>query len=147
MAGLDEILRIVAREGDSRSWEHAGLACRMVRHDSLKHWCGYVGVPASHPDHGKSYDAVYEGDRSIEVHGGLTYAEDHAPKEVADGLWWFGFDCAHSGDLAPGSLARSSESYLLHSLSNDVYRDADFVERETAKLAEQLASPAPQATA
>lgn len=66
--------------------------------------CGYVGVDESHPLYGTSYDDV----GGVEVHGGLTFSghrtqdfiESHVEK-VHGGLWWFGFDCAHSGDYMP----------------------------------------------
>lgn len=36
----------------------------------------------------------------FEVHGGLTYSGGSENYPVAsDGLWWFGYDCAHAGDL------------------------------------------------
>jgi hypothetical protein len=36
----------------------------------------------------------------FDVHGGLTYANSgkEYPVENDGDLWWFGFDCAHSGD-------------------------------------------------
>lgn len=56
---------------------------------------GYIGVPPGHPWHGLDYDDV-----PADVHGGLTYSEDRAPKEAPDGFWWLGFDTLHSGDDA-----------------------------------------------
>lgn len=48
-----------------------------------------------------------------------------------DGVWWFGFDCAHSGDLSP---LREYEP-----LFNDgAYRDIDYVTGEVQSLAKQL---------
>lgn len=127
-----ELEKLIESEGDERSWEHAGLACRMVRHDSLKHWCGYVGLPEAHPHHGKDYDSI-----DADVHGGLTYASDHAPKQEADGQWWVGFDCAHVGDIVPGALRHDEPTR-----DEDVYRTAEWVQAETNRLADQLASPA-----
>lgn len=56
-------------------------------------------------------DALADGevrpslDTLIDCHGGLTWSDgdDHYPAE-AQGVWWFGFDCAHCGDgsLDPG---------------------------------------------
>ncbi len=56
-------------EPDKIQWmdEATGYPCLMVRpHGS---WCGYVGVPPTHPAFGKSYDDV-----NVSVHGGLTFA-------------------------------------------------------------------------
>jgi len=54
---------------------------------------GYVGVPKGHPWFGKGYDDI-----ECSIHGGLTYAEDVAPRMEKDGLWYVGFDTLHHGD-------------------------------------------------
>lgn len=94
----------------------------------------------------------------IDVHGGLTYAAGcsghicHVPAEgEPDNVWWFGFDCAHSGDLCPQmEMARKGFKHLMPSLPpeleaamekmdmRDVYRDAAYVAAECASLAKQL---------
>lgn len=132
------------------------------------HWCGYVGIPADHPWHGKSesenvrvsdatrdrpidvdkvgvinlFCAANKGDDidqgvmpialAIDVHGGLTWSADQHPEGEADGRWWFGFDCAHAGDLAP--------KYGQRSAFGGVYRDAAYVQAECESLAKQLAA-------
>jgi hypothetical protein len=55
-----------------------------------------------------------------------------------DDVWWFGFDCAHYGDLSPSydSKYRGHDELA-------VYRDLGYVERECANLAAQLAALAP----
>jgi hypothetical protein len=62
-------------EPDKKQWRDAatGLPCLIVR-GPVGALCGYVGVTADHPLHGKSYEDV-----DVEVHGGLTYAEPCAP--------------------------------------------------------------------
>lgn len=86
-------------EPDRVEWEHAGLPCLAVRGPAGA-WCGYAAVPPAHPLHGKSTEDI-----DVEVHGGLTYANRcqghicHVPKPgEPDDVYWFGFDCAHSGD-------------------------------------------------
>ncbi len=122
-------------EGDERDFEAHGLKCAM-RRGPVGQWCGYVGIPEGHPLFGEDCDAV-----SVDVHGGLTYADDNLPSSwklkigrkslyVADG-WWFGFDCAHAGDLMPEYRAMHPHGY--------VYRDAAYVEHECRNLARQLA--------
>lgn len=63
-----------------------------------------------------------------------------------DNIWWFGFDCAHAGDFCPKYSARygdKNEGY-----DNDppwpaeTYKTIRYVEREVARLAEQLAAAA-----
>jgi hypothetical protein len=134
-------------EPDRIEFQHAGLPCLMVRHDRGGHWCGYAAVPPGHPLHGKSYD-----DADVEAHGGLTYAKKcegeicHVPAPgEPDDVWWFGFDCAHAGDFAPGHEAtmmsipaivklRSKNPFI----RDDVYRDMRYVRDQTERLAEQL---------
>lgn len=112
------------------------LPCIIVRND-LGGLCGYVGVPAGHPWHGKDYD----GQGVVaDVHGGLTYANEcaghvcHAPRPgESDDTWWLGFDCVHSGDLAPGMMRYRSGG----SVRGDSYRDVTYVRAEIARLADQ----------
>ena len=118
-------------EDNKVDFEADGFKCAM-RRGPLGSWCGYVGVPSTHPWFGKYYsdtikptkDMLGPRDRqdfgpidllcaalsgkdiesempitlAMRVHGGLTYAADHAPYGEPDGLWWFGFDCAHGGE-------------------------------------------------
>lgn len=141
-------------EPDKAQWIDAetGLDCLIVRnrHGSL---CGYVGVPEGHPNFAEDYDDV-----DVNVHGGLTFSElclgvaaDAEATEIChvpaagrpDHVWWFGFDCAHAFDLAPGMEA------LLRSVPNlpqregdvrfhDTYRDWEYVVGEVRHLAKQL---------
>jgi hypothetical protein len=56
---------------------------------------------------------------AVDVHGGLTYAGER------EGLWWLGFDCAHSDD------GRSE--------GDPGWKDRAYAEAETRSLADQLA--------
>lgn len=131
-------------EPDKKQWrdEETGFPCLIVR-NSVGALCGYVGVSPEHPLHGKDYDWSMD----IDVHGGLTFAggcshgDDpsrgicHIPgKGEPDNIWWFGFDCAHSGDLCPSpSLTRYSGFGI-----DDRYRSLNYVTREVQSLAKQL---------
>lgn len=132
-------------EPDLKQWSDAktGLPCLAIRHDRYGNWCGYVGVTPTHPLFGKSHKEI-----NYNVHGGLTFSGPrkgaiyHIPDiREPEPLYWFGFDCYHSQDFAPGHTAR------LHTLGipvfespiKDVYRTLAFVERECARLARQLA--------
>jgi hypothetical protein len=149
-------------EPSHEDFEAHGLKCRIRRVSWSGHLCGYVGVPKTHPWFGKGYDADVPASRAllerpidvdkigainllcagepteeatrivllIDVHGGLTYADEGV--EHLEGLWVFGFDCAHSGDLCPVT----AEKYGAHPF--DVYRDFGYVKRETESLAAQL---------
>jgi hypothetical protein len=82
-------------------------------------------------------------DRALEVHGGITFAdrchgdpEGHTICHVAEAgepeVFWFGFDCAHAGDLSPAYRTYFREP------SPDRYRPLGYVRDECRKLAAQL---------
>lgn len=129
-------------EPDRTEWTdlETGLSCLIVR-GPLGALCGYVAVPPSHPLHGIDYNS--DSTIHLDVHGGLTYSAMcsghicHQPKagEPAD-VWWFGFDCAHSGDYIPG-YERHMDA--LPFLRDGVYRDIAYVREECRRLASQLA--------
>lgn len=131
-------------EPDRVEFEHEGFPCLVTRQaERGGHLCGYVAVPPGHPWHGKDY-----GDIDADAHGGVNYAAPcfgkvcHVPKPgEPDDVWWFGFDCAHGGDIRPGDdveMARAGfDPYrsVFHRVS--VYRDVEYVKRECQRLAEQ----------
>jgi len=108
-----------------------GFQWVISRHPKLKHLCGYVGIPSTHP----WYD-LHEGNLyDIECHGGITYASDHPPEAYPDGpkgLFWIGFDCAHSGDYAPGAYIPG----IVNTQNLGVYRNMAYVKKEVGNLAE-----------
>lgn len=156
-------------EPDKAQWvdEATGLPC-MIHRNRFGAWCGYVGIGPDHPFYNKPCD---DPDIDLSVHGGLNYADGcdpdfdpatgqgicHIPEPgEPDNVWWFGFDCSHAFDLAPGLNA------LLHPLrlseisdhrtpeglfppltpqgffECEVYRDIEYVRAECAQLAIQL---------
>jgi len=124
-------------------WEHAGLRCAVCK--TAVALCGYVMVPESHPYHGKGYDNV-----DVRVHGGLTFADGFHSG------WWFGFDCAHSGDVISMEIPlfeESEESKIAKRLRaigapgipgwagrGEVLWGIEDVVKETCLMAEQLAA-------
>lgn len=127
------------------NWRKHGLDCMILRNPATFGWCGYVGVPPTHPAYRKKYDDVDVG-----VHGGLTYADEcsghicHIADEAADKTWWLGFDCAHGGDFLPKNAQLRQE--LLKQFSqlfsgpdlHEHYWTCDEAARETESLAKQL---------
>jgi hypothetical protein len=167
------------QEPDKRQWPDTatGLPCLVLRRVDHGHWCGYVGVEPGHPLYGILYNRCalrstpcdpepcdHTPGMLLSVHGGLTYSgycqdDPHGICHVPDAgeeekLWWFGFDCAHAGDLAPGLEATLRQVYtavpqiaerqarraaLLAELRmEDVYCTAAYVMGECAQLAQQL---------
>lgn len=149
-------------EPDKVQWPdpNTGLPCLIVRGPSGA-LCGYVGVPDTHPWHRKEYGAPvgpcnaectedyhfgHRIDSSIEVHGGLTFSDacQHAEEEdrgichlpgpgEPDNIWWFGFDCAHSGDTCP--MHDSTRRFSSYGSS---YKSIAYVKNQVTELARQL---------
>lgn len=134
-------------EPDKVQWPDAdtGLPCLAVRNSAFGHWCGYVGVPPGHPQHGKGYDYV-----DAEVHGGLTFANTcrpgddeahgicHVPEPgEPDDVYWLGFDCGHGWDTSPAYLARYPQ---FPDPKEATYKTLAYVQAQCAALAKQLAS-------
>jgi hypothetical protein len=71
--------------------------------------CGYVGVPEGHPWYKKDYDDI-----DVDVHGGLTWSDDHVGNDAPDGLWWVGFDTAHYND----NTCNCDEAYCEHEVES-----------------------------
>ena len=89
-------------------------------------------------------------DTVLTVHGGLTFSSFcnkegplstsvcHVPElgEPED-VWWFGFDCAHSGDKSPGTDVALRKAGV-PSYPGETYKNMEYVREQTAFLAEQL---------
>jgi len=181
-------------EPNLKRFKHKGHLCKIKRHDTMLHLCGYIGVPKGHVMYGLKYDesspflkktlnrikkkkvdpqdlglgqmlhammGSYNAtpESILMVHGGVTFS---GSQEGSD-LWWFGFDCNHYRDLAPGmsdskisemdgipNEIREAFAKLEGKLDelmseNDVrmpektYKDMVFVTEECEKMATQLA--------
>ena len=130
-------------EPDKIQWadDDTGLPCLIVRHPTSGHLCGYVGVADGHPWFGKDYGAA-----DVSCHGGLTFAGACVESEKETGVchipgpgetdhvWWFGFDCAHSGDRSPGHSALLNSWYGMP----EQYRSVRYVRGQVASLAEEI---------
>ena len=127
-------------EPNRDEFEHAGLKCLILRHTELGHLNGYVAAPRGHPCYGKDYERMPYDDLSpVEVHGGLTFSKEGDGDQRPEGYWWFGFDCAHAGDLVP-LISRLLPNRLVPPRDWETYRNFQYVRRETENLAEQLAT-------
>lgn len=126
-------------EPDKIQWTDitTGYPCLIVRSD-LGNLCGYVGVAEGHALFGLTDEP------DLEVHGGITFVNFcqhgdesdsicHIPEPgQPDRVLWFGFDCAHSGDLSYITSKRQRWSTL------GTYKNIPYVREWCEKLAEQL---------
>lgn len=132
-----ELLKIIQDEGNEMDFEVLGFPARIRRMGANGHWCGYIQVQKDSRLYGKNYytsseselgiSKVKEAINNIEIHGGLTFAG-----KFDDDNWWFGFDCAHSGDLQFYQF-----DYKMN-IEGDIYRTKEYVIDECKKLALQI---------
>lgn len=152
---------------------HAGLRCVTLLL-SMGHRCGYVSISTEHPLHKVEYsqaipgvsradlEDVPIGKRGIipvfccdgetisaelyfDVHGSVTYSGGNKEYPVANtGLWWFGFDCGHSGDVKDIDAVRehfgvkAAQTARRFSMDCGSVRSLKYVQDECRSLAEQL---------
>jgi len=66
------------------------------------------------------------------VHGGITYSQGSKdyPVKSEEESWWYGYDCAHSGDETKGKFNYKSKG--------DVFRDEAYCVNECESLAKQI---------
>lgn len=81
----------------------------------------------------------------IDVHGSLTFSEPsdehNYPAPSTEKVWWFGFDCEHSGDGKDFSIMddRTREMYEKYlAFYAGTIRDKEYVEKHCRLLARQL---------
>ena len=135
--------RVAYGEPDKIQWrdEETSLPCLVHRGPSGA-WCGYVGVDNSHPMYEKNYNDVPIDD----LHGGLTFSDfcqqsDENGKGIChitdnhEKVWWFGFDCAHIGDVCP-----KWDGELQNFGDYSSYKNLSYVKDEVKSLAKQLAA-------
>lgn len=126
-------------EPDRIEWRHNGTPCLIVRNNSGA-LCGYAAVSEGHPMFAKSDEGC-----QLDCHGGVTYEDFcveggkicHVPKPGEPGrVWWFGFDCAHSGDYSGMSYPEGIR--LRHPEGFERYRSVGYVRNQVESMAEQL---------
>lgn len=124
-------------EPDREEWVHelSGYKCTVWRHPTYGALNGYVAIPKGHKMWGQPYESI-----DVEVHGGLTYAEE----DKVTGEWVLGFDCNHADDFAP-KLALTLMKYVDKSTEDlefrmkaTKYRTFEWVKNEVCSLARQL---------
>lgn len=139
-------------EPDKAQWqdEQTGLPCLIVR-GPVGALCGYVGVEEGHPLFEVKGIPLIEAACGVHVNGGLTFGgfcsegrlEGEGICHVVeagenDRVWWLGFDCSHSWDVAPNSH-RVREGEGIHSHDpGATYKSFGFVRSQVGDLAGEL---------
>lgn len=128
-------------EPDELDFEAYGLSCAL-RRGPRRTWCGYVGLPTTHPLHGVDWSDPSVPWEEFEVHGDVTWTDNYAGSDhtKTEGLWWVGFDCGHKNDLIPDMV--TLEDYpLLPDVGTawGTYRTMEYAKQECERLAKQLA--------
>jgi len=165
MITIHEKAEKMLKESNFKIFKHKKLLCCVQRLSWSGHLCGYVAVDKNNSLYGKKYsdtielekepkfnenyigllihslkdrkDNEYSLDLAINVHCGLTYSRNELnglEKNIFGDLWWFGFDTGHSEDLKPFQTDIDRK----YPYNECTYKDFEFVENETKKLAEQL---------
>ncbi|MDR1937840.1 MAG: hypothetical protein LBQ73_05000 [Tannerellaceae bacterium] len=111
------IMEKVRAEGNEKRFAYKGFECVILR--CGVHLCGYIGIPKGHKYYGKDYNYI---DANVDVHGGLTYAQED------NGIWVIGFDCAHYGDYTGFSILGS----------DGTYKNMEYVEKQIKNLVRQI---------
>jgi len=114
-------------EPDKVEFEYKGFKCLILRHPTLLHLNGYVGLTENHQYYGKDCSKI-----DIDVHGGLTFAEMGDGENWPKGYYWIGFDTGHCTDYSPGM------EKIINRGTNEIYKNIDYVTNEVKKLVDQL---------
>lgn len=113
------------KEEDYYKFEIKGFTCKIVRHPSLKHLCGYVHLKPNNVLYGIDYYYI-----DVDVHGGITFSAQKGSN------WVIGFDCCHANDLVPQTYMLFKDVPFFHRA--EVYRNVQFVKNELLNLVNQL---------
>jgi len=121
-----------------REFVESGLQC-FTRTIGSGHRCGYVSVEKGHPLYGLWIHEINEK-YDIDVDGGITFAAGY------DRYWILGWDAMHCWHKLDISIMRTElrkvyeeHPELLCYEPNAILVDADMAERETRRLARQIA--------
>lgn len=132
MSRINSVLDIVM-EKSFELWREGEIICLIRRNSG--NLCGYCGVSSESP--------YYKNDSfDLCAHGGITYNCSTVPgisPDIFPGIYWFGFDTSHCGDMLVFSLTMGNGSFF-GSKDFGSYRDFEYVKKQTKRLAKQLQS-------
>ena len=112
-----------------------GFNCSVYK-TRLGHRNGYIEISLGNKAHINSLDEKLD---SMEVHGGITYNNEHGDIII------LGFDCAHAGDLmkCPEKYKGTGmENMFMY--SDGVWRDEQYCTDECESMAKQLMAMLPK---
>lgn len=147
--GVSSSHPLFQKDYDSADVEvHGGLtfASKCADEPTREHWEKWRAHVLGRKDEARRYpigDAAHLlKDRAKELEDFDAYVAwataAHICHKVDDGeddnVWWFGFDCAHLGDVSP-AYDRPGRGL---SGADDTYKDIDYVTSEVERLAAQL---------
>lgn len=88
------------------------------------HPTAYIEIPRNSELFGKGYDEIYEMGLDLEVHGGLTYADESLLEDEKS--WFIGWDYAHYNDWSgynvrfPEDIRGDGKKWTTEEIFNDV---------------------------
>ena len=95
------------------------------------HPTAYVEIPKESKLFHKGYMEIDD----INVHGGLTYAEDHL-QDIKEDTWFIGWDYAHAGDylgfeaILPSQLRLNEKKWTTEEIFDDVVSVIEQIQEE-----------------
>lgn len=129
-------------EPDYCEWSHYNLDCVAIRDMTLGIWKGFVSIDPLHPYHNKSIEELLKNnalaDIFFSVYGGVCFSGKLPKKYNFDSKWWLGFETSHGGDFMPLLKLDSQGPDMDKLLSNQTYKDFNFIRKETNKLAKYV---------
>lgn len=142
---MEEVKMENLKDNIEEKFAHNGLECIVVGYKAMGHRCGYVGIPKTHGLYGLSMGADNLID--LDVHGGITYAENVILGENTPDIWWLGFDCSHYNDAPDYALMDDGPQKAFRMkvdkecpIPGRTVRTKEYVHQELVNLANQLAS-------
>lgn len=98
------------------------------------HPTAYIEIPRESKLFRKGYNEIYDMGIDIDVHGGLTFADDHL-QTIKNNTWFIGWDYAHCGDYAgyetifPEEIRTGGKKWTTEEIFDDVVRAVDQIEK------------------
>ena len=102
------------------------------------HPTAYIEIPRESKLFGKGYNQIYDMGIDIDVHGGLTYADNHL-RTIKDNTWFIGWDYAHYNDYAgyeerlPKQIRTNGKKWTTEEIFEDVVNAIEQIREEERK--------------